>query len=199
MTDTWAEIHAGVLQQVRDYERARARNPSLHPTEPVPAREPESDVRFGHGDADLGGLVAAPRVLERLQHARAVHLLTAYGLDLAAELRRGGCTWLVREQQVLVSRPIRPLEQLRLRTRLLAAGPDFVWVEGMVLEPCPSGHALMAISWTRSVWTDLAGGRPAPHPARLTGLLAQIALGAPLEATLAARADAVAYELRRRP
>ncbi|MBK7828775.1 hypothetical protein [Nannocystis sp.] len=198
MTDTWQEVHHGVLEQVRGYERARARNASLHNTDPVPPREPETSERLGLADVDFTGQVPAARILERIEHARALQLASAYGLDLAAELRRGGCTWQPHSHELLLLRPLRPLEELRLRTRLLLAGPDSVWVEGLVLEAGPKGHVLKAISWTRSRWLQLASGRPTAHPERIAALLQQIAVGAPAQARLEDRAEALRFELGRR-
>ena len=137
------------------------------------------------------------RIVALLVAARQHHVARFYGFDLGVELRRRQATWLTREVTCRALRSVRGLEPVRVRTRVIAAAPDRVRVEALLLDA--AGAALKAIAWLDQVWTDLATGQPAAHPQLLAALLRQIHTGE-IDAAggLAARADAVSRSLRRR-
>jgi acyl-CoA thioesterase FadM len=154
-------------------EQARARNDALG--KPTLETNPETHERVRPDDCGPLGQLTPPRCLELVLAARAVHWQRFYGLDLGALQRQRKATWIAREQRLVMVRPARALEEVRVRTRLLDFDPTTALVEALVVDA--PGRVLKALARVSYAWTHVETGRPEPHPEDITAILGRIRVG----------------------
>lgn len=165
---------------------------------PVTPTEPESVLRVPVDACEPGGHLGPGRCIDLLAHTRMLHLLTFYGVDAVQLARRTGCDWAATACHLRMLRPVRPFDEVRVRTRLVAAGESAIEVESWIVDK--PGRVLKVLAWSELEYRDAKTGRPARHPEEIAPIFARaLADRVPLGGDLDARAAAIAAELKSRP
>ena len=115
-------------------------------------------IRFG--DCDPFRHLNNARYVDYFMNAREDHLKDNYNMDLADYYKKG-MGWVVLQHDINYLRPAAFNEKVCIRSGLLAAGPDHLLLEMLMLDEKQT--QLKALMHTRFISINLATGKRADH------------------------------------
>jgi hypothetical protein len=181
-----------VLGEVARLEREKSHNAVLRDVNTVV--EPTTPVRVAAADCGPSGTLGLGRLVDLVWHIRQLHLLEFYDVDVAAMARRWGGEWSIESVSARSMMPIRPLEEILIRTRVIDATPTACGLEAWVLDR--AGKRLKALVRLRLVHHAITTGEETRPPDSVVALLARVRIEAGA-ADLDARCREVAAALRK--
>lgn len=118
---------ARVLGEVERLEREKTTNAVLRDVNTV--TEPVTALRIPAAACGPSGALGPAQLIELAWHVRQLHLLEYYDVDLAALGRRWGAEWVVQTAEARIVQPMRPLDAVSVRTRLVHGTPTTCRIE----------------------------------------------------------------------
>ncbi len=137
-----------------------------------PIKEPESLVLARFQDCDPFGHLNNARFIDYFLNARQDHLLQYYNLSTYDPSQPEPASWVIRKTQIAYLKPVRALEQVLIRTRLIDFSETSLVMEGLMMDK--EGRRLKAVVWFEFVHISLTNGRPVKHSEELMRLCRSI-------------------------
>lgn len=121
---------------------------------------PSSAYTIRFSDCDPLGHLNNGRYIDYFLNAREDHLQENYQLNLK-DFYNQGISWVVNSHEITYLRPAAYTEKVKISSRLLRVGPDYLLVE-MRMTDDNETH-LKALMWTRFVPINITTGRRENH------------------------------------
>jgi acyl-CoA thioesterase FadM len=197
MEEGWEFVVGSMVRTIKEHGAAAPIKNQLGLRKELP-RACESREVVRPADCDLTGQLSHGRLIEHALDTRVLHWLRFQDLDLRAHAKKHGAGFVAKEVELSYLRPIRPMEEVLTRTRLLAVEEQELLNETLVLDA--KGRLLKALLLVRYHYIDLKTGVQKPYPEELAAQLRSLQLrpGVLPARGLSQRLEAVTKELSAR-
>lgn len=136
------------------------------------ATELQSVMRVRFPDCDPFGHLNNARYVDYFQNARTEHLEDYYGFRVIPSADEHAETWVSTKNQIAYLSPANLMEDVLIKTRLIAFNNRILTVEGLMLDV--TEQLLKAVIWMEFFVIDMRTMRPTTHSAELMNFFERI-------------------------
>lgn len=132
----------------------------------------ESKVKIRFHDCDPFDHLHNSRYIDYIITAREDQLLDNYGLDIYSLVHEKRIGWVTAQTQISYMSPVYPMEQVTIKTQLIACSEKSLLVEAFMWNDDKT--ALKAVMWAKLVHFNLATQKSNQHSGELMQLFRKI-------------------------
>lgn len=136
------------------------------------ATELKSVMRVRFPDCDPFGHLNNARYVDYFQNARTEHLEDYYGFRVIPADNEHSESWVSTKNQIVYLSPANLMEDVVIKTKLLAFNSRILTVEGLMLDI--TEQQLKAVIWMEFFVIDMHTMRPTTHSAELMNFFEQV-------------------------